>query len=171
MAELGPGVCGFAVGDAVIGFSMRRSSHAEYVTVSANQLTPRPATVPWEVAGSLFGAGVTTYAAVRAVRLAPGDTVAIAGAAGGVGSTISMRWSGSESSRQAGRMPRLRRWSPSWPTSSHAVNWKCRSPEPLPSMMCETLTDSSNCAIPAATVSDWGRNRFHSDPAGKDVEV
>ena len=38
-------------------------------------------------------------------------------------------------------------------------------------MMCETLTDSSNCAIPAATVSDWGRNRFHGDPAGKDVEV
>ena len=65
---------------------MRRSSHAEYVTVPANQLTPRPAAVPWEVAGSLFVAGVTAYAAVRAVRLAPGDTVAIAGAAGGVGS-------------------------------------------------------------------------------------
>ncbi len=65
---------------------MGRSSHAEYVTVPANQLTPRPATVPWEVAGSLFVAGVTAYAAVRAVRLAPGDTVAIAGAAGGVGS-------------------------------------------------------------------------------------
>ena len=70
VAELGPGVSGFAVGDEVIGFSMRRSSHAEYVTVPANQLTPRPA----------------TYAAVRAVRLQPGDTVAIAGAAGGVGS-------------------------------------------------------------------------------------
>src|ERR1700724_1285547 len=44
----------------------------------------RPATVPWEVAGSLFVVGVTAYAAVRAVRLVPGDT--IAGAAGGVGS-------------------------------------------------------------------------------------
>jgi len=65
---------------------MRRSSHAEYLTVPANQLTPRPSTVPWEVAGSLFVAGVTAYAAVRAVRLVPGDTVAIAGAAGGVGS-------------------------------------------------------------------------------------
>ena len=86
VAELGPGVSGVAVGDEVIGFSMRRSSHAEYVTVPANQLTPRPAKVPWEVAGSLFVAGVTAYAAVRAVRLVPGDTVAIAGAAGGVGS-------------------------------------------------------------------------------------
>src|ERR1700732_3930534 len=86
VAELGPGVRDLAVGDEVIGFSMRRSSHAEYVTVPANQLTPRPAAVPWEVAGSLFVAGATAYAAVRAVRLQPGDTVAIAGAAGGVGS-------------------------------------------------------------------------------------
>ena len=86
VAELGSGVGGFAVGDEVIGFSMRRSSHAEYVTVPGNQLTPRPAAVPWEVAGSLFVAGATAYAAVRAVLLQPGDTVAIAGAAGGVGS-------------------------------------------------------------------------------------
>jgi NADPH:quinone reductase-like Zn-dependent oxidoreductase len=84
--ELGPGVTGVAVGDEVIGFSMRRSSHAEFVTVPANQLTPRPSKVPWEVAGSLFVAGVTAYAAVRAVHLAPGDTVVVAGAAGGVGS-------------------------------------------------------------------------------------
>jgi hypothetical protein len=74
------------VGNEVIGFSNRRSSHAEYVTVPADQLTPRPAAVPWEVAGSLFVAGATAYAAVRAMRLVPGDTVAIAGAAGGVGS-------------------------------------------------------------------------------------
>jgi NADPH:quinone reductase-like Zn-dependent oxidoreductase len=86
VAELGPGVSGFTVGDEVIGFSMRRSSHAEYVIVPANQLTPRPSKVPWEVAGSLFVAGVTAYAAVRAVQLVPEDTVVIAGAAGGVGS-------------------------------------------------------------------------------------
>ena len=86
VAELGPGVSAFAAGDEVIGFSMRRSSQAEYVTVPANQLTPRPANVPWEVAGSLFVAGVTAYAAVKAVNLKPGDTVVIAGAAGGVGS-------------------------------------------------------------------------------------
>jgi NADPH:quinone reductase-like Zn-dependent oxidoreductase len=86
VAELGSGVSGFAVGDEVIGFSNLRSSHAEYVTVPATQLTPRPAAVPWEVAGSLFVAGATAYAAVRAVRLEPGETVVIAGAAGGVGS-------------------------------------------------------------------------------------
>ena len=86
LAELGAGVSGYTIGDEVIGFSMRRSSHAEYVTVPANQLTPRPSKVPWEVAGSLFVAGVTAYAAVRSVHLVPGDTVVIAGAAGGVGS-------------------------------------------------------------------------------------
>jgi NADPH:quinone reductase-like Zn-dependent oxidoreductase len=86
VAELGSGVSDFAVGDEVIGFSNERSSHAEHVTVPATQLTPKPAAVPWEVAGSLYVAGVTAYAAVRAMRLVPGDTVAIAGAAGGVGS-------------------------------------------------------------------------------------
>ena len=86
VAELGSGVGAFAVGDEVIGFSDLRSSHAEYVAVPATQLTPKPAAVPWEVAGSLYVAGCTAYAAVRAVRLVPGDTVAIAGAAGGVGS-------------------------------------------------------------------------------------
>jgi NADPH:quinone reductase-like Zn-dependent oxidoreductase len=87
VAELGSGVTGFAVGDEVIGFSSRRSSHAEYVTIPETQLTPKPVEVSWEVAGSLYVAGCTAYAAVRAVHLAPGDTVAIAGAAGGVGTT------------------------------------------------------------------------------------
>jgi len=81
VAELGSGVIDFAVGDEVIGFSMRRSSHAEYVTVPANQLTAKPSEVSWEVAGSLFVAGATAYAAVQAVRLVPGETVAVAGAA------------------------------------------------------------------------------------------
>jgi NADPH:quinone reductase-like Zn-dependent oxidoreductase len=42
--------------------------------------------VPWEQAGALFVAGTTAYAAVRAVGLTGGDTVAVSGAAGGVGS-------------------------------------------------------------------------------------
>jgi NADPH:quinone reductase-like Zn-dependent oxidoreductase len=86
VAELGPGVRDFAMGDEVIGFSMRRSSHAEYVTVPADQLTAKPPEVSWDVAGALFVAGATAYGAVRAVGLQPGETVAIAGAAGGVGS-------------------------------------------------------------------------------------
>jgi NADPH:quinone reductase-like Zn-dependent oxidoreductase len=83
--ELGPGVTGVAVGDEVIGFTHDRSSQAELVAVDAGHLTPRPVGVPWEVAGALFVAGATAYAAVQAVSLGEGDTVVISGAAGGVG--------------------------------------------------------------------------------------
>lgn len=85
VADVGPGVSTFAVGDEVMGFSESRSSHAEFVAVPAEQLTAKPAQLSWEVAGSLFVAGTTAYAAVRAVRLTPNDTVAVAAAAGGVG--------------------------------------------------------------------------------------
>jgi NADPH:quinone reductase-like Zn-dependent oxidoreductase len=83
--ELGPGVEGVAVGDEVIGFTHDRASQAELVAVDADHLTPRPQGVPWEVAGALFVAGATAYAAVQAVALGEGDTVAVSGAAGGVG--------------------------------------------------------------------------------------
>jgi NADPH:quinone reductase-like Zn-dependent oxidoreductase len=82
---LGDGVEDFAVGDEVIGFSLARSSQAEFVVVPAAQLTPKPTAVPWDVAGGLYVAGATAYAAVRSVNLKTGDTVAISGAAGGVG--------------------------------------------------------------------------------------
>jgi NADPH:quinone reductase-like Zn-dependent oxidoreductase len=83
--ELGEGVTGFAVGDEVIGWTDNRASHAVYVTVEAAHLVHRPAGVSWEVAGSLFVAGATAYAMVRAVSAGDGDTVVVAGAAGGVG--------------------------------------------------------------------------------------
>lgn len=86
VAEVGDGVSDRAEGDEVIGFTDRRASHAEYVVAEAKNLVRKPAGVPWEVAGSLYVAGTTAYAAVRAVALSPGDTVVVAGAAGGVGS-------------------------------------------------------------------------------------
>lgn len=84
--ELGPEVERVSVGEEVIGFSDERASQAELVLVPAENLARRPPGVPWEVAGALFVAGVTAYAAVRAVGAGPGDTVIVAGAAGGVGS-------------------------------------------------------------------------------------
>jgi NADPH:quinone reductase-like Zn-dependent oxidoreductase len=86
VAEVGAGVETFKAGDEVLGFTHQRASQAEFVVVPANQLTGKPAAVSWEVAGALFVAGTTAYAAIRAVELKPGDTVAVAGAAGGVGS-------------------------------------------------------------------------------------
>ncbi len=86
VAETGPGVTGVSAGDEVIGFTNNRASQAEYVLVEAQNLTAKPAGVPWEVAGALFVAGATAWAAVRAVSLTEGDTVVVAGATGGVGS-------------------------------------------------------------------------------------
>jgi NADPH:quinone reductase-like Zn-dependent oxidoreductase len=83
--EVGAGVIGVAVGDEVIGYTDNRASHAEYVLVEAANLTPKPAEIPWEVAGGLFVAGVTGVATVRAVAPTAGEAVVIAGAAGGVG--------------------------------------------------------------------------------------
>ena len=86
IAALGAGVSGMAVGDEVLGFSSERSAHATRVVVPAEQVTGKPAALSWEAAGSLYVAGTTAFAAVRAVGAAPGDTIAVAGAAGGVGS-------------------------------------------------------------------------------------
>ncbi len=86
VVEVGPGVSAFTPGDPVIGWVDTRASHAEMVIVDAANLVPRPAGVLWDVAGSLYVAGATAYAAVRAVDLSPGDTVVVSGAAGGVGS-------------------------------------------------------------------------------------
>jgi NADPH:quinone reductase-like Zn-dependent oxidoreductase len=86
VAGIGPGTVGVTLGENVIGYTDDRASQAEYALVQVEHLTPRPAAVPWEVAGALFVAGATAYAAVRAVAPGPGDTVVVAGAAGGVGS-------------------------------------------------------------------------------------
>jgi NADPH:quinone reductase-like Zn-dependent oxidoreductase len=84
--RLGPDVTTVAAGDEVIGWVDNRSAQAEYVVVDADNLAGKPAEVPWEVAGALGVAGFTAWAAVRAVSLKAGDTVAVSAAAGGVGS-------------------------------------------------------------------------------------
>ncbi len=86
VTAVGPGVTEFSVGDEVLGFSFRRSSHATHTAVPVDQLIRKPPQMSWEVAGSLYVVGATAYAAVRAVAPQPGETVAVSAAAGGVGS-------------------------------------------------------------------------------------
>src|ERR1700760_1445121 len=50
--QVGAGVEAFAAGEEVLGWSEERSSHAELVSVPDDQMTRKPASVPWEVAGS-----------------------------------------------------------------------------------------------------------------------
>jgi NADPH:quinone reductase-like Zn-dependent oxidoreductase len=88
VVEAGEGVGEFSAGDEVLGWSERRSSHAEYVVVPATRLVPKPPPLGWEVAGALYVAGCTAWAAVRAVGARAGETVAVSGAAGGVGTLV-----------------------------------------------------------------------------------
>jgi NADPH:quinone reductase len=88
VTDVGEGVVAWAPGDEVLGFSWDRSSHASHVAVPADQVVAKPAALSWEVAGSLYVVGCTAYAAVRAIRAGPGDTVGVSAAAGGVGSVV-----------------------------------------------------------------------------------
>jgi len=83
---LGAGVSEFAAGEEVLGWTEERASQAELVVVPADQLTAKPASVSWEVAGSLFVVGLAAYASVQAVAPQRGETVLVSAAAGGVGS-------------------------------------------------------------------------------------
>lgn len=84
--EVGDGVDAFGVGDEVLGYTHDRASQAEYVAVDAGNLIPRPAGVPWDVAGSLFVAPLAGYASIKAIAPNAGETVVVSAAAGGVGS-------------------------------------------------------------------------------------
>ncbi|GAB2995163.1 NADP-dependent oxidoreductase [Mycobacterium bourgelatii] len=86
VTAVGPDVTEFSVGDEVLGFSWRRSSHATHTAVPVGNLICKPPELSWEVAGSLYVVGATAYAAVRAVAPQSGETVAVSAAAGGVGS-------------------------------------------------------------------------------------
>jgi NADPH:quinone reductase-like Zn-dependent oxidoreductase len=86
VGALGDGVSDFEVGNEVLGWTEQRASQAELVVVPVDQLTAKPASVRWEVAGSLFVVGMAAYASVRAVSPQAGETVVVSAAAGGVGS-------------------------------------------------------------------------------------
>jgi NADPH:quinone reductase-like Zn-dependent oxidoreductase len=88
VSAVGEGVPEFTVGDEVLGWSERRSSHADYVAVPVTQLIRKPPELSWEAAGSLYVVGCTAFVAVRAVDVSPGDTVAVSAAAGGVGAVV-----------------------------------------------------------------------------------
>lgn len=88
IVDVGAEVAGWNVGDEVIGWSGRRSAHAQYVAIPAAQITARPEQVPWEQAGSLYVAGGTAVTMRDAISPASGETVVVTAAAGGVGSIL-----------------------------------------------------------------------------------
>lgn len=80
--EVGEGVEGVAVGDAVFGQSVGGSA-AEYAVLEEWAL--KPAQMSWEVAGGLNTVAETAVRILELMPLEPGHTVLVDGAAGGVG--------------------------------------------------------------------------------------
>ncbi|MGD0741432.1 MAG: alcohol dehydrogenase catalytic domain-containing protein, partial [Terracidiphilus sp.] len=83
--ELGPGVTGFAAGDAVVSTSVI-GSYAEYALVPAAQLVKIPAGLSMEHAAAALLQGMTAhYLAFSTYPLTAGDTALVHAGAGGVG--------------------------------------------------------------------------------------
>jgi NADPH2:quinone reductase len=83
--EPGPGVTGFAAGDAVASASVL-GSYAEYALVPAAGLVKVPEGVTMEQAAAAMLQGMTAhYLAISTYPLKPGDTALVHAGAGGVG--------------------------------------------------------------------------------------
>lgn len=80
--EVGDGVEGVAVGDEVFGFAA--AAAAEFAVME--HFAPKPAGLSWEEAGGLAVMAETAVRALEIIAPAPGQTLLIEGAAGGVGS-------------------------------------------------------------------------------------
>ncbi|EWM10863.1 NADP-dependent oxidoreductase [Kutzneria sp. 744] len=80
---VGPGVTAFAVGDEVLGAAS--GSYAEVALASADNLVAKPAGLSWAEAAALNTGVTTAYRALALLKLEPGETLLIDGAAGTVG--------------------------------------------------------------------------------------
>lgn len=85
VTALGAGVTGWTVGDRV-AFVDARGAYAEEIALAADRLLPVPAELGDEAAAALPLQGMTADYLVRTIgRVAPGETVLVHAAAGGVG--------------------------------------------------------------------------------------
>lgn len=83
--ELGPGVAGFAAGDAVVSTSVL-GSYAEYALVPAAQLVKTPPGITHEQAAAAMLQGMTAhYLSHSTYALKAGETALVHAGAGGVG--------------------------------------------------------------------------------------
>ena len=82
--QLGDGVEGFAVGDAVFGNTVG-GSYAEYALLPVSIAAHKPEGVSWADAATLPIAAATAYDGVLQLALPPGATLLVTGAGGGVG--------------------------------------------------------------------------------------
>jgi len=87
IAAIGPGVDGFRIGQPVAAYLPRFGGYAEFVAADATFVLPLPDELDLATAGGFGCVAPTAYGVVAAAgRVAPGETVLIHAAAGGVGS-------------------------------------------------------------------------------------
>jgi NADPH:quinone reductase-like Zn-dependent oxidoreductase len=84
VAAVGPGVDGFAVGDAVFG-SSDGGGFSQFALLATDVSAHRPPGLSATDAATLPVAGATGYDGIRQLALPPGSTVLINGVGGGVG--------------------------------------------------------------------------------------
>jgi NADPH:quinone reductase-like Zn-dependent oxidoreductase len=84
--EVGAGVSGVAVGDSVFGISVRRTAMAEQAVLTS--WAHMPEGMPFEVAGGLPTIAEAAARILALISIEPGETLLVAGAAGGVGTAV-----------------------------------------------------------------------------------
>lgn len=84
VAEVGPGVEGFAVGDEVFG-NPAGGGYAAYTLFPVSGTARKPAGLSWADAAALPVAAATAYDALAQIDLPSGATLLVNGAGGGVG--------------------------------------------------------------------------------------
>src|SRR5437588_11965036 len=84
VTEVGPNVTGFAIGDAVFGYSnmMRQGADAEYAVISASEIAHKPQSLDFVAAAAIPVTGLTAWQALAIGGLQAGQTVLIHGAGG-----------------------------------------------------------------------------------------
>jgi NADPH:quinone reductase-like Zn-dependent oxidoreductase len=90
--QVGDGAVGFAPGDEVLGYGTL-NSYCEHLVVEPDQITSKPVSMSWEVAGGFSAGAQTADIGLKEIEVGEGDTVLIHGAAGAVG-TIAVQLSG-----------------------------------------------------------------------------
>lgn len=87
ISAVGPGVTGWRVGDAVMGFFEGTGGYVQYAVISADNIARKPSKLSFDEAAGVPLVGVTAWKAlVEVAGLQKGQRVLIHGAAGGVGS-------------------------------------------------------------------------------------
>jgi NADPH:quinone reductase-like Zn-dependent oxidoreductase len=83
VAEVGPGVKDLKKGQAVFGIA--KGAYAEYAIASAAEVFPKPEELAFDVAATVPVGALTAWKALDDAGVKEGQTIAVLGAAGGVG--------------------------------------------------------------------------------------